>query len=107
VKEEVILKYTRLRFTLFIEWQKGEPLQWWADYNTVKHHRTENFQKANVRNLLESISALHVAVTYYYLTYFRVRIKEQIRINHVIELFDPKPDFIRFTNASYYYHLVG
>lgn len=33
---------------------------WWDDYNSVKHRRLESFRKANLDNLLHSLSALHI-----------------------------------------------
>lgn len=39
---------------------KEKPRSWWQQYNDVKHQRLDNFSKANLKNLLESLSALHV-----------------------------------------------
>ncbi len=39
---------------------KVKPRSWWQQYNDVKHQRLDNFSKANLKNLLESLSALHV-----------------------------------------------
>lgn len=33
---------------------------WWTDYNSVKHSRSDSFHKANLNNLLNSLSALHI-----------------------------------------------
>jgi len=33
---------------------------WWNDYNSVKHSRLNSFPKANLDNLLHSLSALHI-----------------------------------------------
>lgn len=46
--------------------EDASPLQWWTDYNSVKHSRTTidatrgitNFEKANQENLLKAIGAL-------------------------------------------------
>ena len=41
--------------------------KWWSDYNAIKHHRTEqvksgetNFEKANLKNVCESIAGLYL-----------------------------------------------
>lgn len=39
--------------------QKKEK-SWWQQYNAVKHQRLNNFDKANLKNILESLSALHI-----------------------------------------------
>ena len=33
---------------------------WWSQYNAVKHQRYENFDQANLQNLIEALSALHL-----------------------------------------------
>lgn len=33
---------------------------WWREYNGVKHQRLENFDQANLGNLLEALAALHI-----------------------------------------------
>lgn len=33
---------------------------WWRQYNAVKHERLENFDQANLGNLLEALAALHI-----------------------------------------------
>ena len=49
-----------------LEFTPFEPLflnskdTWWKDYNSVKHSRSDNFHKANLDNLLNSLSALHI-----------------------------------------------
>lgn len=39
---------------------KAKPRSWWQQYNDVKHQRLDNFDNANLKNLLESLSALHI-----------------------------------------------
>lgn len=33
---------------------------WWQEYNAIKHQRLDNFDKASLKNVLESMSALHI-----------------------------------------------
>jgi hypothetical protein len=42
----------------FAPWANGQPLSWYQDYNAVKHHRSIQFKKASLKNILESVSAL-------------------------------------------------
>lgn len=39
---------------------------WWKAYNNVKHQRDMKFQKANLKNTLNSIAGLFCLVLYYY-----------------------------------------
>ena len=58
----------RLGLTLhpWTDWQNNQPPFWWQHHNKVKHHRHENFDKANLKNCLNSIAGLYVAVLYLY-----------------------------------------
>lgn len=47
----------------FLKWRnytdkKDSTLQWYSDYNAVKHDRVENFKKANFDSLLDAICGL-------------------------------------------------
>ena len=48
------------------DWEKDHPPFWWTDHNKVKHHRHDHFEKANLKNCINSIAALYVAVLYLY-----------------------------------------
>lgn len=53
----------------FEDWSKKEeytPLSWWTSYNKVKHQRTEHYSKANLKNVLNSLSALLILNFHYY-----------------------------------------
>lgn len=63
---EVILPRHGLTLTPWIDWEEGRPPFWWSDHNKVKHHRHEHFQKANLKNCLNSIAALYASVLYLY-----------------------------------------
>lgn len=54
-------------FKPFDKWQEGGKLSWWLDYNDVKHNRDENIVKANLKNVLLSLSALYLLENYLYL----------------------------------------
>lgn len=64
-KWEIVVKESKgkARYELA---EGARPLQWWNDYNDVKHHRAEinklsgasNFEKANQRNLVHAFGAL-------------------------------------------------
>ena len=47
-------------------WKTDENPDWWKDHNAVKHKRNLNFQKANLKNTLNSISGLFCLLLYYY-----------------------------------------
>lgn len=38
----------------------------YKNYNAIKHHRTKNIKKANIKNLILALSALYIILLYYY-----------------------------------------
>lgn len=55
-----------LSFTPWKNWKSGKSPDWWQDYNSVKHNRNINYEKANLSNVLNSIAALFILLLYYY-----------------------------------------
>lgn len=56
-----------LNLTPWSNWNQnsGVPL-WWTAYNKVKHHRDTDFDKANLKNVLNTVSGLFVITLYFY-----------------------------------------
>ncbi|WP_217468160.1 hypothetical protein [Burkholderia arboris] len=50
----------------WIDWAERHPPIWWQDHNKVKHHRDVHFSKANLKNCINSVAALFVAVLHLY-----------------------------------------
>lgn len=50
-------------FKPFYEWSKHTHLNWYTDYNNSKHDRHNNFQKANLENLLNAVSWLLILLS--------------------------------------------
>lgn len=42
-----------------------EGLQWWHDYNSIKHKRYEHYEKANLNNCMAALASLLVLELYY------------------------------------------
>jgi hypothetical protein len=40
--------------------------EWWKANNKIKHNRTDNFEKANLKNAFNSIGGLLIATMYFY-----------------------------------------
>jgi hypothetical protein len=48
------------------DWQANSPPIWWQDHNKVKHHRDQHFDRANLKNCLNSVAGLFVSVLHLY-----------------------------------------
>ncbi len=75
--------FERISRTPFCKFEPKQPSSWWSDYNKVKHNRTEqaengryNYQKANLKNVLDSMAALYVLIC---------KFKEHLNENMLIE----------------------
>ena len=58
--EEGRLEYVRKEFQPFKNFNSSinKPLQWYQDYNAVKHNREENLEKANLENCINAVAAI-------------------------------------------------
>lgn len=56
-----------LTLTPWEEWGKPKsPPFWWKANNKVKHHRSDHYHKATLKNVLNSVAGLMVLLMYYY-----------------------------------------
>lgn len=56
------------RFGLKLQPWKGWPTahpSWWHDYNSVKHDRIQNYERANLENVLNATCGLGVIIQYF------------------------------------------
>ena len=64
------LKVRLPRFGLDISpwdnWQYDKTPDWWRAYNLVKHNRDEHYNLANLKNTIDSLAGLFLAVLYFY-----------------------------------------
>ncbi len=67
VEKNINIKRKDIRLTPFKNWDENrasKSLSWWEDYNSVKHNRIINNKKANLENVLNSLSALYLLEKY-------------------------------------------
>jgi len=55
-----------LTLTPWISWSANTPPFWWQDHNKVKHQRHNHFDKATLKNCLNTMAALFVSVIHLY-----------------------------------------
>ena len=63
---EVLIPRFGLTLHPWQDWTGTQPPFWWQHHNKVKHHRHDHFEKANLKNCLNSVAGLYVAVLYLY-----------------------------------------
>ena len=63
---EVLLPRWGLNLTPWSNWANNEVPLWWTAYNKVKHHRDNEFHRANLHHTLNAVAALYVINLYFY-----------------------------------------
>lgn len=80
------------------------PPDWWQSYNKVKHHRDEYFQQANLKNALNALAGLLVAVFYFYRETFVDLNRRNISVTQRLQ---PEPRLLRLSDTYYYDTMVA
>ncbi len=63
---EVTIPRFGLTLQPFSSWASSKPPLWWTHHNKVKHHRDQNFDKANLKNVINSLAALYITTLFLY-----------------------------------------
>lgn len=63
---KVLVPTQGLELTPWSSWQNDKPPLWWTANNKVKHQRHEHFEKASLKNCLNSVAGLYIAVLHLY-----------------------------------------
>ncbi|MBM9515229.1 hypothetical protein [Desulfogranum marinum] len=83
--ESTVVEIPRFGLTLtpWANWQSDNTPNWWTDHNKVKHRRSEHFEKANLKNLLNASAGLLLLIVCFY------------RLTTDIRLLDPPPQLFK------------
>ena len=65
-KENVTIPRYGLVLSPWSNWQKNESPDWWRGYNKVKHERNTYFEKASLKNVLNSMAGLLLLILHFY-----------------------------------------
>lgn len=83
-----------LELTPWTNWREDRSPDWWSDHNKVKHGRGIHFSKANLKNVLNAIGGLFVALIFYY------RVQRDIkRLVPVPDIFIAPRDLINLAHS--------
>lgn len=70
INEKVEIPRFGMESKPWINWSGEENPEWWRANNKIKHDRTENFEKANLKNAFNCVGALLITTLYYYKSKF-------------------------------------
>lgn len=63
---KVIVPTQGLELQPWSSWEINKPPLWWTANNKVKHERHEHFEKASLKNCLNSVAGLYISVIHLY-----------------------------------------
>lgn len=63
---EIQIPRYSLRHQPWTNWTGNTPPTWWSDHNKVKHQREKFFERATLKNCLNAVGGLFVAVLHLY-----------------------------------------
>lgn len=105
--EAVFINRFGLKMQPWSNWQSNTNPDWWTRYNKVKHHRDTEFCRANLKNAIHSVAALHILVVYYYKYDFSFRSNTAISFREVTRHLLPESPLMRLNNDYYYGYLLA
>jgi len=65
IDSDVVCPLYALTLSPWSNWKKEGNPEWWKSYNKVKHERSNNYKRANLKNVLNSVAALFVINIHY------------------------------------------
>lgn len=106
VNETCFVPRFGLELTPWSNWNGENNPFWWCSYNDVKHQRDVHFNKANLKNTLNSMAALNIVVLYYYRELIAQTGKDH-QFRDITIKFHPGSSLIKFNDDYYYHSLIG
>jgi hypothetical protein len=97
-----------LKLTPWTEWDRNRESNpiWWQSYNKVKHHRDSDFDKANLKNVLDAMAGLALANLYLQRRYTKFPAQSIGHMSRVVLNLHPQTSLLQF-NRDYYEYIQG
>lgn len=77
---------------------------WWRSYNKVKHQRDEHFAEASLKNTLNAMAGLSLAILYYYREVFSQ--ENACTFRDTTRKLQPETSLIEFNDGYTFDHLI-
>lgn len=105
INEKSYIHRYGLELEPWINWSGETNPLWWRSYNNVKHERNEYFHEANLKNTINSVSALGLAVLYYYREVFSE--EREHSFQEVTARLLPQSSLIEFDDRYTYVNIIA
>ncbi len=90
-----------LSFNPWDNWAGSRNPDWWREYNDVKHERNRHFDRATLKNVLNSLGALLILSFHYYARTLNVDGDPLRYPREVTRQLQPESSLIRFDDSWY------
>ena len=105
VAEQIQIPRFGLTLTPFENWTAHRNPIWWRSHNKVKHQRNDHYSEANLKNALNSMSALALATLYYYREIERKN-NAEVSMKDITRILNPDAALVKFNDDYYVGHLL-
>ncbi len=99
--EEINISRFDLRYSPFDNWNKGVKPDWWDAYNKVKHMRNDHFFRASLKNTLNSVGALLLAIIYFYKLDFSAKENSEVSFADTIVRLRPMSTILDISGEDF------
>ena len=97
IQREVEIPRFNLKFKPFEDWGNNKTPEWWTANNKFKHERDSKYDRASLKNALNSVAGLLISNIYYYSSVNRLS-----EIQPISQLFTPVGllKYVEFTTTG-------
>ena len=99
---EIIISKFGLKYTPLVNWKTNKNCDWWTSYNSVKHNRNNEYEKANLKNVINAIGALYIINLFYYNSLQENSLGKKIEMEETTLELKPKPCLIKVNRPDFY-----
>ena len=99
---EIIVPRFGLQYTPLLNWKTDNDCEWWNSYNLVKHLRNSSYEKANLKNAINSIGALYIVNLFYYNALQEKNNGTSVAMEQTTLELKPKPCLIKVNRPEFY-----
>jgi hypothetical protein len=101
---EIIVPRFGLNYKPLENWNNNKNCDWWKSYNSVKHQRNNNYEKANLKNVINAIGALYIINLFYYNSLQNKNNTNNtiIKMEETTLDLNPKPCLIKVNHPDFY-----
>lgn len=105
IAEVISIPRYGLTFTPWSNWSASHPPDWWTANNKIKHQRIDEYEKANLGNVLQSMGGLLLTIVHYHKKFLELN-GTAISWRDAMQSLQPESVLYRLDDSRYYDRLL-